>query len=683
MKKKKKNKYFKNTNDVDVLSVIEETVDPINEEVSAYNLDDMTRGGGSTSGKYIYLNSSLESKGLNKYRLNTQVTTSSSGVYNGYGIRMYATIDGSRVLVGTITISGGSPSTSLVYHDFTISKTCQVYASCICSYCEDGSHNEDRDKFINQTSPDTAYYTDPNTAPSTPTITVDNVISGGHYRPERTLNLSLSACTDPDGDTVSYSIRGQRSINGGPWQDWNGPGSGEISASQSVEVDISGDERGTRYQVWGHSFANTQLSGQSNIINNIYRNNAPSRPIISCTNTEVINNRIIVENSISLDVRGSIDEELHTIVYHMYGQYQLPSGGSWIPLADFGYLGVGSTKTIDITSHPRGSRYQFWGVAEDSLGAWSEDSKYVDNVYKNQVPNSISIINPLAGIIVGNTIDLSWISPGDPDSQPLTYNISVSKNNADYQNIVSRHTQTSYSYNISADPKGTIYIFKISANDGIMNGAETTSPRYRKDFMSVSINPINNSTLFQLNPRFIMSKISNSDIYLCVNCNGTVYNSKDNSSMFSTSNTLLNGEICYVFRAQNIRIGSNTIIIYNSDGVLNSSSITRTINIENLDNNIVTQSISKSTFDIIKDKTNILRAAYGLSIFSYESITKNSSIIKYDNMIKIIREQLTGISDSINVYDSKDINYNWDSISKGSVIKKTNVQQILDSIRNI
>lgn len=124
-------------------------------------------GSGITTGKYARITSSVKKLSDNKYKLTVNLSTSSSLVYNYYGMRVYMTINGVKdKLLGTYYIySGGQCSPSEFNYDFTINKTQNVGALCVCSYCEDGLHHEYEDEFFNKTSEDVVTYNSPEPEP--------------------------------------------------------------------------------------------------------------------------------------------------------------------------------------------------------------------------------------------------------------------------------------------------------------------------------------------------------------------------------------------------------------------------------------------------------------------------------------------------------------------------------------
>ena len=105
-----------------------------------------------SGGKYVFISSSVKPSTNNKYILTVKVSTSSSLVYNHYGMRVYITLDGKKgVKLGTFTIDNGVCSKDTFTHEFSAGNATTVGAMVICSYCEDVKHSEYYDQFYNKT----------------------------------------------------------------------------------------------------------------------------------------------------------------------------------------------------------------------------------------------------------------------------------------------------------------------------------------------------------------------------------------------------------------------------------------------------------------------------------------------------------------------------------------------------
>lgn len=630
-------------------------------------------GSASNSSGYLYIDSSISKIGTNRYRMTITPRTSSSLVWNEYGINVYAYIGGSKNYVGSFTVSSGACSPSSFTYDFNVTSTVQVYAQGACSHCGGAD-----DGWISTSTPDTATYINPNSPPPAPVVSCTTNPHNGKYYGENTLYVALTEVRDPDGDPVGYRIYGQYKVPGGSFVDWNS-GDDLVAAERTANVDITRFARGTQFRFWGHAKDNKNgtWSGKSNVIENIFRNQAPSKPTLSCTNPQT-NGKYVVEGSVSVSLSACSDPEGHSVSYKIYGQYY---DGTWKNIGGGdGLVANGQQATIQLGSYARGTRFKFWGHSVDSLGAVSERSNEINNIYKNSI-NPVTGIRPSSGVITGNTIALAWNAVSDPDGQAVQYNIFLSKNGGQYSKLATQ-SQNSYNHNIASDPKGTKYQFKITATDGMAESEAAFSSIYRKDFAPVRIIPNATSTVFQNNPRIAFSKVKLSDVYMCVSVNSTNYTSKNNASLFRTKNVDVGGETVYVFTCTGLKPGANTITVYNSDGTFNSSSITFTINVESVSDSILGDIIKANSVSTIHSKSNVLRTSYGLGNISYETLTKNSTPIKIVHVIGV-RTALDDVRNKINMYDSTAKTESWSSISKGSIIRKSDFSKLIASLGNI
>lgn len=517
-----------------------------------------------------------------------------------------------------------------------------------------------------------------NRVPGTPSLSCSNTVLNNKYIGEGTIDVQLSAVSDPDGHGIDYAIYGQYNSGSG----WNniGGGDGLLSNSRNASVNITGYSRGTQFQFWGYSFDSLGAwSGKSNVISNIYRNKQPNAPTVSCSNT-VVNGKYIAESSISVSINNPGDPDGGTVSYAIYGQYY--NGSSWVGLGSGGsnLLTSSNSATVTITSHSRGTQYKFWAYSTDNFGVSSASSNVLSNVYRNRV-GSVSGIGPASKVITENTIPLTWNATTDPDGQSVTYSIYLSKDGGTYTKLATQ-SGTSYSYNIASDPKGTKYKFKISANDGMADTAQVESPLYRKNFAPVRILPNATCKVFQNNPRLIISKVKLSDVYICVSYNSKTYTSKNNASMFTTKSVDSNGETVYVFTCTGLSQGANTITVYNSDGTFNSTSFTFTVTVENIDNSILENVVKVGGINTIKTKCNELRTSYALGNSTFDSLTSGTTSINYSH-ISQIRTAIDDIRNKINAYDSNTKTQTWSSASKGSIIKKSEFEQLISSLKNV
>lgn len=625
----------------------------------------------------LLVSSSIASIGTNRYRLTVKLGVKSSLTWNGYGINCYAHVGSSKIHLGTFTIpqNSGRCTPDTYTYDFNVTANTQVYSSCICTHC-DGS-----DGWSGQSHADTAIYTNPNSPPPTPTIKCLNYAALGKYILESTLDVELSQVTDPNGDTVRYVIYAQYKNSSGNWESAGDPNNCILfsTTDRKVSINVSSYPRGTQFRIWGRAQDdNGGIGALTGYIENIYRNQAPTTPTISCSNTDIWNGNFIVEDQIFISLSQVTDPEGISVSYKIYGQYLSPGSSTWTPIGDDNVVSNTQSVSFNINNYTRGTRFKFWGAAFDNFGASSNLSSEISNIYRNRKPNAIASISPFSGVITGDEINLEWSNPGDPDGQLLTYDVYVSKNDGAYT-IINNIDTTRYSYNITNDPPYTKYRFKVIPSDSMTTGDETFSPVYRKDFPASFILPINDSTVYQSNPRIVVSKYNNSNVYLCVECGGHTYNSKSNPNLFAQNIKSISNGISMCFAAKNLAAPGGNITIYNSDGTFNSSKTSIHLSVDDISftaslDSIVSYLNNNTIFDIISD----LSSAYYTTIGNITAVNKND-LIKLSH-ISEIRNSITKISNNINQYDTNKLNNTWVT---NDIIKIQDLQDIVNAIKNI
>lgn len=624
----------------------------------------------------LLVTSSIASIGTNKYRLTVNLGVKSSLTWNAYGINCYAHIGSSKVTLGKFYIyqDDGFCTPSSYTYDFTVTANTQVYASCLCTHC-DGS-----DGWSAQSYADTATYVNPNSPPPIPTIKCLNYAAPGKYLLESTLDVELTQVTDPDGDTVRYVAYAQYKNSSGAWVSAGDSNNCILysTTDRKVSIDITKYSRGTQFRIWGKSEDTSgATNGNTGYIENIYRNQVPGTPSVSCTNTEMWNGNYIGENNINIALSTVSDPEGLSVSYKIYGQYLAPGSSTWTAIGTGNLVSSTQTTSVDISNYERGTRFKFWGAAFDNFGASSSLSSEISNIYRNRKPNTIASILPASKTIQGDTLSINWVNPGDPDGQTLTYNVYVSKNDSSYE-LLNEVDVVNFNYNISNDPPYTKYRFKVVPYDKMTTGDETLSPIYRKDFPPSFILPINNSIVYQSNPRIIASKLNNSNVYLSVESGAKFYNSRDNSELFAQNIKTVSNGISMCFPANNVSTYGTDVTIWCSDGTFSSSSVSIRLTLKELSTSDTKDSIVKYNRNYLITAISDLKSAYSISGNTITNNTKDQ-IIKSSNLTDL-RNGITDIRTKINEYDSNKISTTWNN---NTIIKIEDIQQIIDAIKNI
>lgn len=630
----------------------------------------------------LRVSSSITNIGTNRYRIDINLSAKSNQTWNDYGLYCYAHIGSSKIHLGTFKITSGicKPSTYSMNFDVTTNTT--VYASCICTHCN-GS-----DGWSGRSNPDTAVYTSPvkpNSPPPVPAIYCLNYAAPGRYLVERTLDVELSEVRDPDGDTVRYVIYAQYKSPG--MNDWASAGDKNNcilydTNQRRKSINIEKYARGTQFRIWGkaedvnHGGA---ISGETGKIENIYRRQALTSPVLHCIEDQFNGNHII-ETSLSVSLSNSTDpENLGSVIQHyICGQYK-PPGGNWIAMGDNNIIANSLSTTIRVDRYERGTQFKLWGYAtENHFSSNSDNSNTISNIYRNRKPNQISVINPESKIIIGNAIDISWQPATDPDGQMVKYSVWLKVNDGHYDVIVDNVLGTTFNLDVSLYEPGTEFQFKVMPNDGMVNGDPTFSPIYKKDFSPSFILPINNSTLYQNNPRIVTKRMRDSHLY--VSYDDISFNTNNNADRFRENVKTLSDGISSCFNPVLSTNKKTSMTIYCVHNKFESSRISLDINIEPLSLDL-SGAITKNINDSLLAAINKIRQAYKLQNISIPNINVGETIVNKSHITEMTNG-LDAVRNVINEYDSNKINSNWNNNSD-NIIRRSDFQQILEGISNV
>lgn len=631
----------------------------------------------------LLVTSSISSIGTNSYRLTVNLAVKSSLTFNEYGINCYAHIGSSKIHLGTFIIkqNSGVCTPNTYTRDFTVTSNTEVYASCICTHCN-GS-----DGWTGTSNSDIAYYTNPNSAPPAPGIFCLNYAAPGRYLLEKTLDAELSQVSDPDGDTVRYVLYAQYKSPG--MSDWASAGDVNncilySTTDRRVSINIEKYPRGTQFRIWGKAEDATHgvSSPNTGTIDNIYRKQAPTAPTMFCMNDQ-FNSDYIVETVMTLKLSDATDPENigSTMQYRICGQYKTPGSNQWLSMAGSDNIIASSqSATIRIEDYERGTQFKVWGYAIDNLGAQSENSNTMDNILRNRKPNKITTINPVSKTIIGNSITISWNIPTDPDGQTLTYSISIKVNDEDYFLLDGGKIETSFTVDISNYDPGTEFRFKVIPNDGMVDGDGTISPLYKKDFPPSFILPVNNSTLFQTNPRMVAKKMKGTGVHLYVSHDSISFNSNTNASRFRENVKTLSDGISMCFNPT-LTVGKKTAVtIYSTHNGFESSRVTIEVTINSLSVDL-TDSIKKTINDNLLNSINKIRQAYNLQTITGPTITASVSKVAKAHITQMTNA-LDVVRNAVNEYDTNKISTTWNNNSD-NIIRKSDFQQVVDAIGNV
>lgn len=446
-----------------------------------------TFGGGSTSGKYVYINSSLTKNSQNNYTVNISLSCSSGQVFNGYGINVYAVIGGTSHYLGSPTISSGSFSTKNFAKAFSVGSNTAVYARCICAACESGQHSTDRSKFENSTSADTAVYVNPTIIPYAPNPTMswgrgntitsaygDTVYSGGISGDDGSQNYTNFDCGMP-GNAVSVTLSLDRYVNG----DWQNVANGY----PSFRKNWTNEDRGFAFRLRSWSTSSTGHTTSAASFPQWRINDLPS---IDGSRISFNAPRTTDNITLSWPVLSDGLNSSNANCYRIHLQKLV--NGSYSDFRSFDISNVTSAN-FNLSSYGfnNGDRCRAQIEPGDAL-EWAHNRQGSTLVVRNSAPYfsaGTSVKSNVDGAdynkVFKDAVNLSWNSASDNEGDALTYLIKykAQNSNGSWQSNWTDVIRTSNrSETISCQnyvSLGRSIQFAVEANDGLENSGLITS----------------------------------------------------------------------------------------------------------------------------------------------------------------------------------------------------------------
>jgi ABC-type transporter MlaC component len=239
-----------------------------------------------------------------------------------------------------------------------------------------------------------------NAAPTTPaTVTV----TPAEPFAVDNLQATASACTDPDGDPVSYSYQWRKSLDGGTtWSAWGwGSTTGVLNSTNTT--------RGELWQARARATDGTNPSAWTESAAVEIKNQPPTPP----TGIIVTPANPADGDNLTATASGGTDPDGDPVVYQY--EWSKDSGLNW------GFTGNG---TLDNANTAEGDRWQARARSFDGAvySAWFEVSNTV--TIGNRAPNDPAGVNitPLTPTTLEDlTAAVVPATPVDPDGDPVTY----------------------------------------------------------------------------------------------------------------------------------------------------------------------------------------------------------------------------------------------------------------------
>lgn len=443
--------------------------------------------------KYVFVSSNIVSTGvLNQYRMSVSLSTSSSAVYNNYGINVYAVIGSSSVHLGTPTITAGAFSTSDYSYTFSVSSNTSVSARCICSWCENGNHNVYYSEFNNASTAQTASYTNPAIIPYAPNPTKtwadgttctsqynDTVYKGTVGGNKDVLNSTRFDCGMP-GNSTSVVLYLEKYVSPN-WQLIN-TGYPVINYTyKSSDREFLFRLRSVSHSSTGHTTWGTPSEWRINDLPVMNGNNVS-------TNVSRTTNSVTVSWSPLSDGLNKDNSKFYRIHLDKF------NGSSYVDHRTIS-LGDVNSHTFNLSDYGfnQGDRCRIFVEPGDYL-EWSFVKYGGRDVVRNSPPyfSSGTIVNTSVDSNVYNKvfkddITISWNTATDAEKDTLTYYVYYKAQNdngswqADWTNIkttTDKYTGVSCQNYVS---RGRQIQIAIGVTDGLESGSLITSAVLTRD----------------------------------------------------------------------------------------------------------------------------------------------------------------------------------------------------------
>lgn len=388
-------------------------------------------------------------------------------------------------------------------------------------------------------------------------------------------------------------------------------------------------------------------------------------------------------NVIDFSWSATTDPDGQSVKYNLYIS---KNGGSFISL--------GTTTNLKYKWAIPGAdvgetTYQLKVESEDSLGA---TSSIVGPVIKKPTPpTKPSGLKPGNGYYEGS-INFSW-THSNWYSQSGQYTIEVYVNGVLNKTATVAHTVSSYNYSLSGVPRGAKIHYRIKAKNDFEQQSdwiESTSVMYHNQIPEAPkfILPLTNKSVFSKSPKIVLQSATEVDgqkMTMFVVYNGVTYSSSQNTDVFSKTN-LGNNEYIIFKPNTTLNVGSNTIKAYVSDGLINSSTVSTVIVVENPVSSVAKdQIISASSYNERANAIKKTKEAYGMSANSTQ-VKQNIDFISANGIVSLINElkELTSKIDSYHTNNKFAYALSYSTPSKSTnYIQPAYFNQISNAINNI
>lgn len=258
-------------------------------------------------------------------------------------------------------------------------------------------------------------------------------------RPINSVNLSWKAATDVDGHGIKYKV--YISKNNGSWQYIS------ETSSTSLSYNISSDAQGTKYKFKVEAYDIFNVFSTSGNSGEFIKATQPTNQAISLNKSGIIEGSVTATASYTCAYPGGTSQYQFAYYY---------DGISWQERS----WSTANTFSID-TSSARGKNWYFRVRVKNDAG--TSDWSAVSSVKSNSIPTVVTSLSHSPQYPI-DTMTLKWAASTDADKHAITYKVYLSKNNGTWS-LIATTSNTTCTYNNSADAYDTKYKFKVEAHD--------------------------------------------------------------------------------------------------------------------------------------------------------------------------------------------------------------------------
>jgi hypothetical protein len=495
---------------------------------------------------------------------------------------------------------------------------------------------------------------------------VNEILPKEGYFNSDSFTINWDKPSDPDGNIPTINL----------WLSKDGADYVKVlsnSSATSYTQNIANDAEGTQYKFKIYSYDGLVESAVTTSSTYV-KNTKPTKP------TQIFPNEGFALGSTLISWNKSTDPEGRGIDHYI------------VYIND---IKVGTSKTTSYTwimpdSDPSEKEYTVSIEAVDVDGK-SSDRGYATGSFKKAKPPAAPAWIKPQDTYFENNIPLTWENISS-NGVSVTYELSYRINGGQWIVLTNTLRSPQYTHSITEITRGNSIEYRIKCSNtfGQSSPYAYSKVYYRNRIpLAPTISyPLKNSKVHDSTPRIaftIHKELDSQKQTIYVKCGGKVYNSITHASMFSKKAGSYSTEEKVVFTCDELSNGSQTIVIYVNDGLINSPESSRTFAVENSTlNALKSDRITAELFNTMRTQINTIRKAYGLSEYVYDTKITIGALIRF-KYIEEMRSAILDVRNVINDYDSSNpdkLNTTWENSGKDKLINASIVQQIIDIIKN-